>query len=133
MHIRPKDRREVEISLGETLQAKHFEEDKEYIEFLIDTDTNRIYGMGGVCTEVVGTFPVVWLLCTDEVEKHPTAFLRFAKSYNDKWTQKYKVTTNWVWLGNDLHVKWLKWMGAIFLGSPFLINGGTFQRFEFCK
>ena len=31
MHIRPKDRREVEISLGETLQAKHFEEDKEYI------------------------------------------------------------------------------------------------------
>lgn len=133
MNIRPKDRQEVEITLGEPLQARHFEEDKDYIEFLIEANTNRIYGMGGVSPTPSGTFPIVWLLCTNEVEKHPVAFLRFVKSYNDKWTQKYMVTTNWVWLGNDLHVKWLKWMGAIFLGSPFYINGEKFQRFEFCK
>ena len=133
MNIRPKDRQEVEITLGEPLQAKHFEEDKDNIEFLIDAKTNEIYGMGGVSAPAVGTFPIVWLLCTKEVEKHPVAFLRFAKAYNDKWTEKYKVTTNWVWLGNDLHVKWLKWMGAIFLGTPFIINGEKFQRFEFCK
>ena len=48
MNIRPKDRQEVEITLGEPLQAKHFEEDKDYIEFLIDAETNKIYGMGGV-------------------------------------------------------------------------------------
>lgn len=133
MNIRPKDRQEVEITLGEPLQAKHFEEDKDYIEFLIDAETNKIYGMGGVSGATVNTFPIVWLLCTNEVEKHPVTFLRFIKAYNDKLTEKHKVTTNWVWLGNDLHVKWLKWMGAIFLGTPFIIHGEKFQRFEFCK
>lgn len=133
MNIRPKDRQEVEITLGEPLQAKHFEEDKDYIEFLIDAETNKIYGMGGVSGATVNTFPIVWLLCTNEVEKHPVTFLRFIKAYNDKLTEKHKVTTNWVWLGNDLHVKWLKWMGAIFLGNPFIINGEKFQRFEFFK
>lgn len=133
LNIRPKDRQEVEITLGEPLQVKHFEEDKDNIEFLIEANTNRIYGMGGVSPTAIGTFPIVWLLCTNEVEKHPVAFLRFVKSYNDAWTDKYKVTTNWVWTGNELHVKWLKWMGAIFLGSPFYINGEKFQRFEFCK
>lgn len=131
LNIRPKDRQEVEITLGEPLQAKHFEEDKDYIEFLIDAETNKIYGMGGVSGATVNTFPIVWLLCTNEVEKHPVTFLRFIKAYNDKLTEKHKVTTNWVWLGNDLHVKWLKWMGAIFLGTPFIINGEKFQRFEF--
>lgn len=133
MNIRPKDRQEVEITLGEPLKAHHFKEDAENIEFLIDAETNKIYGMGGVSPTAINTFPIVWLLCTNEVEKHPVAFLRFAKSYNDAWTEKYKVTTNWVWLGNELHVKWLKWMGAIFLGSPFTIRGEKFQRFEFCK
>ena len=39
---------------------------------------------------------------------------------------------NYVWLGNDLHIKWLKWMGAEFEEPIYYgYDGQPFKEFYF--
>lgn len=98
---------------------------------LYDEETNDVYCMWGV--EDIGEIDdIIWMLCTNIVEQHPVAFLRFCKEYLKGLLEDHKILVNYVWLGNDLHVKWLKWMGAKF-GETIIINGEPFQYFYFMK
>lgn len=91
---------------------------------LYDEDRNDVYAIGGVdkCT--------VWMMCTHKVEQHPIPFLRFCKDYLRHWQKTYNYLSNYVWLGNELHVKWLKFMGAKF-DKTIEVNGHKFQYFYF--
>ena len=127
-NARPKDLQEVKIVSGlKKIRLSDFGK----CDIIIDDITNEVYGVGGV--EELEGMNGVWLLCTHKVEEHPVKFLRFIKKYNDTLTTKYNPTWNIAWLGNDLHIRWLKWMGAKFLDNVVKINGEKFQRFEFRK
>lgn len=85
---------------------------------LVD-DNDDVYAIAAI---EQGSF--VWMLCTTRVEKKPIAFLRACKKFYDEFIQG-RVLTNFAWLGNSLHIKWLKWIGATFVDVP--IN--NFQQF----
>lgn len=94
---------------------------------LYDEDTNEVYAIWGVSGDTA-----IWMLCTYRVEEHPIAFLRFCKEYLKGLLDTNPYLFNYVWLGNDLHVKWLKWMGATFC-DVVVINHEPFQYFYFKK
>lgn len=93
---------------------------------LYDEETHDVYCIWGVEDKVI------WMLCTYEVEMHPIGFLRFCKEYLKGLLETHPFMYNYVWLGNELHVKWLKWMGVTF-GETKTINGEPFQYFKFEK
>ena len=72
------------------------------------------------------------MLCTGMVERHKTKFLRAAKRMLDEYLEKYTHLENFVWLGNEQHVQWLKWMGANF-HDVVKVSNEDFQLFVFSK
>lgn len=87
---------------------------------LYDEDAGEVYAIGGIEADLI------WVVCTRHVDMNPISFLRFCKPFFKQWV-KYPVT-NYVWMKNEKHIKWLKWLGAEF-GSYAEINGQPFQKF----
>ena len=86
-------------------------------QVLVDEDDN-VYALGGINGKCI------WLLCTHKVEENPITFLRYCRRYFDSWLRG-RVVTNFAWLGNRLHIEWLKWVGAVFVGKSL----NNFQQF----
>lgn len=91
-------------------------------QVLVDED-DRVYALGGI----EGNF--IWLLCTTLVEEHPITFLKACRAYFKSWIGD-RVLTNFVWENNVLHIRWLKWLGAVFTPEQpikyfrqFVLNG----------
>lgn len=130
-HARPKDVLEVELTSGKPFVDFSVSELKD-TDALIDTDTGEVYCIGGVVVEGY-KYPVVWLLCTTCVEKYPLRFLRFIRKYLAEQLKEHEILWNIVWLGNDLHVKWLKkWCHARFQDKV-TIKNNPFQIFSIGK
>ena len=100
---------------------------------LVD-ENNEVYAIGGVESHITDGVQLnyVWMLCTGMVERHKTKFLRAAKRLLDEYLEKYAHLENFVWLGNEQHVQWLKWMGASFHGVV-KVSNEDFQLFVFSK
>jgi hypothetical protein len=54
---------------------------------------------------------VVWLLATQEIERHPVRFYRESKRMFGNVTEKYETLINWVDQHNTLSLRWLQWLG----------------------
>ena len=121
-HARPLDILEVKHMTGKEFGEYRPEEMGETLT-LVDEQDN-VYAIGAY------GYNDVFMLCTTKVEEHPVAFLRYVRDHHQQYIKKYHRYGNAVWLGNELHVKWLKWMGAIF-GRIITINGEKFQEFYF--
>ena len=129
---RPADVREVEIMNNidfYDIPAADYAD----AQVLVD-ENNEVYAIGGVQSHVVDGMQLnyVWMLCTGMVERHQMKFLRAAKKLLDDYLEKYTHLENFVWLGNEQHVKWLKWMGANF-HDVVKVNNEDFQLFVFAK
>ena len=129
---RPADVREVEIMNNidfYDIPAADYAD----AEVLVD-ENNEVYAIGGVQSHVTDgvNLNYVWMLCTGMVERHQMKFLRAAKKLLADYLEKYTHLENFVWLGNEQHVKWLKWMGANF-HDVVKINNEDFQLFVFAK
>lgn len=95
------------------------------VKALVDDDEN-VYAIGGFDNHNV------WMLCTDLVETNKILFLRSTKDVLKEVMKKEGYLKNYVWLGNDLHVKWLKWMGAEFEEPIYYgYDGQPFKEFYF--
>lgn len=131
-NIRPLDKKECELM-----------EQKEFQDFPLEmlnnshalTDENgKLYAVGGIERDKGKPVGVVWLICTKHVEECPVAFLRFMKKLLAETLKNYSLLCNYVWLKNDLHVKWLKFMGAEITESRLeRPNGEEFAFFYFKK
>lgn len=65
-------------------------------------------------------FNIVWLLGTNEVEKHSKKFLRYSRPWTQYFLEAYKRPIgNLVHPENTLHIRWLEWCG--------FKNHGTFK------
>lgn len=118
-HARERDLLEWELGTNEKF-SNTLMSDLANADCLIDKDTNEVFAIGGIDGDVI------WALCTYRVEEHPIPFLRACGRIKKQWV-KWQVH-NCVWLGNELHVKWLKFIGATF-GKTIQINNEKFQHF----
>ena len=53
----------------------------------------------------------IWLLGTDEIEKHPVTFYRMSKKIFPAIMKDYQYLENYVDARNKLSLRWLKWLG----------------------
>lgn len=66
---------------------------------------------GVVPLSFIGSYGVIWMLATPELEKHARAFLRRNRSYIQHVQSQYIMVFNLVDARNTEAVKWLKWLG----------------------
>ena len=109
--IRPMDREEVFVSLGEPIE-NYREHLKDAVAW-VDTDTGELYALGG--WDKTGDGCILWALLTDVVERNKLRFLRYSLKFRDEILKKYAFITNTVYARNTLHMEWLNWMGATWL------------------
>lgn len=83
-----------------------------------------IFGVVGV----LGRAGAPWMLGTDDLRRC-WSLLRECRAYVEQITQKYHYLTNAVWAKNEVHIKWIKWLGFTFHGSD-IRNGETFLHFH---
>lgn len=105
-HVRALDKVEFEL-LSELRLDDARLVDLANAQALVD-ESDNVYAIGGVDDLFI------WLLCTDRVEQNPITFLRACKRYFSTWIGNRSVT-NFAWEQNTLHIKWLKWIGAVFI------------------
>ncbi|MFY0576309.1 hypothetical protein ACN28S_19855 [Cystobacter fuscus] len=54
---------------------------------------------------------LVWLLGSDELEKHAVTFLRQGLYWIERLHEHYSVLGNWIDARNEVHIRWLRWCG----------------------
>lgn len=83
---------------------------------LTDFSDGERVGILGVVP--VGSYPregLVWMHCTEALPSKSMKFLRHSKEGLRLIFREYDILYNWVDKRNELHVKWLKWMGFHFI------------------
>lgn len=70
----------------------------------------------------------VWFLGSDDIQFHRSQFLRRCREVLDNLHQKHPLLTNAVYSRNEVHIKWLRWLGFSFLRA-LKKNGQPFYEF----
>jgi hypothetical protein len=96
---------------------------------LVDGEPVCIFGV--VPVSFMSGIGVPWMLGTDLVEEHATAFLRRNRRYVKQMTQAYNHLVNYVDDRNVKAIAWLEWLGFT-MSEPqqFGALGLPFRRFE---
>lgn len=77
-----------------------------------------------------GMVGVPWMLASPLLSKIAKSFLRECREYVQAMLKVYGRLENYVWVENQVHVKWLQWLGFEFdPPAPYGINDQPFQRF----
>lgn len=86
---------------------------------------------GVVPVSMMGSVGVPWMLGTDLVEQHATAFLRRNKPYVKQMSAAYNHLINYVDDRNVKAIQWLEWLGFT-MSEPqqFGYKRMPFRRFE---
>jgi hypothetical protein len=75
---------------------------------LKDKDPIAVFG----CVDIEEThMGVIWLVGTPEIEKVSIEFLRVSKPVLEQMTAHCSQVFNFVWSGNTVHLRWLRWLG----------------------
>lgn len=59
----------------------------------------------------------VWMVATDDIYQHQMTFLRNSKRALQDLSKDYLVLFNCVDARNEVHIKWLHWMGFTFINK----------------
>lgn len=125
-HMRDQDVVEV-TELGATPEyAVQQSFQNSHKKFSVRLNTGELvcsFGVGSV-TDDIG---MVWLLGTKHIKKIRKTFLKHSRDWLAHLMVGYDFVYNVVHIGNTTSVKWLKWLGAVFLGEPAPAN---FQYFR---
>jgi len=57
----------------------------------------------------------VWLLGTDQIKRYVRVFLDLAPAYIDSLHDIYPLLHNYVDARNEVHIRWLRWLGCTFI------------------
>lgn len=88
---------------------------------------NKVVAIFGVCG-VKSVWGSPWMLGAEELKKC-WSLLRECREIVQGYLEDYKHLSNACWSKNDVHVKWIKWLGFTFEGSD-IRNGETFLHFH---
>lgn len=96
---------------------------------LVDGEVACLFGVG--MTSLIGGVGAPWLLGTDLIARHGTAFLRRNRPHVAFMLSLYPKLENWVDARNGLAIEWLRWLGfSIMPAEPYGPFGLPFHRFE---
>lgn len=112
--LRRADREEVWASgsfLPEEALRTSYRASDPCFAFITEKGPQSLFGVAPV-TDNVGA---IWLLGTDEIDTNPIAFLRWSRRFLPFLIQPYDMVCNLVYAGNTVHIKWLRWLGFVFL------------------
>lgn len=91
----------------------------------------RVVAMFGVAGEYEGV-GICWMLASDDLVKIKKSFLKECRKFVNDMHEDYPVLGNMVWVGNPIHIQWLKWLGFQF--QPAVACGPDGELFhEFFK
>ena len=130
-NLRYQDVREVEAAGKTPLEAITTGASSLYVRTLLEPERGRPVGIFGADWNDA-PIASIWMLGTKEIEKYPMTFLRNCRSAIE---EVHKVSGkdalwNYTFADNDLHHRWLRWCGAIFLSkTPRGVNGEYFYEF----
>lgn len=133
-NLREVDRIECIDSKGENYKEVIYEEImKTDFDCLIGEDDENAVVMGGVWATDPNIPDVgcVWLLSTDEVEKHQVSLLRHLKKEFARYDERYSIVCNYIHNSNMQAKRWLEWIGFKFdniIGIPKKENFTFFYR-----
>lgn len=68
-----------------------------------------IYGVKGV---PIGTSAYLWLVCSDQCERHPITFLRTSRRIIDELLTRFSRVHGLVLCDFEKSVRWLRWIGC---------------------
>lgn len=71
---------------------------------------------------------LVWLLCTNEVQKARIEVFKVARQFIRRWLTEYGRLENAAYVENHLHLSWIKALGFTF-GTQVEHRGHLFQHF----
>ena len=118
--------RPLDLLEAELMHDKKFSEFpiEDFMDAWVLRDEDKVYAIGGIDNHVV------WMMCTKAVEENPIKFLRFIRGYYRDTIVEQKMLWNYALKDNELHINWLKWLGATF-HDEIIVKGRTFVRFIF--
>lgn len=99
---------------------------------LVDPDAVPVAMLGVVPCIHYDNFGSIWLLGTPGIEKFGYRFLRYSKQVLDDYYELtgYDAFYNYTHEDNQVHHKWLKWLGFSFLRR---VNNGQSGFLEFVR
>lgn len=92
-------------------------------------DSAGAFALFGAAPSGLRNIGIVWMLGSDRLLKNRFQFLRESRLWLAQMHRTYRVLHNFVDLRNDVHIKWLEWVGCKFInahpqlgheGRPFL-------------
>ena len=83
----------------------------------IVTNAGEVIGLFGVVDDGDGIGGTVWLMASSTLEerRYALTFLRECHKWCDRMNAKFPLLHNYVDARNEVHLKWLKWCGCIFI------------------
>ena len=75
----------------------------------------ELMGMAGVVPSADAEVGQAWMLGAPVLRKYSIQFLRGCAPLVSGWHEKYPVLFNFVDERNTLHIKWLRWLGFVFV------------------
>lgn len=129
-NLRSADEREVRgLTSGAPVAALSFSARTSVRTFCATYDGTPVilFGVGAGAIPEVG---MPWLVATPDIAKFKIAFLRHSRQYllALRAEGNFKIFRNIADMRNDLHVKYLTYLGAKFYGGKILKH---YRRFEF--
>lgn len=123
------DLKEIEIhgySPLEAVQLSHLTSDKCFT--MLSPITGEPIGLFGISSEVpdIGN---IWALTTPEIFNHPITLHKATKSFIKDSLKEYPILSNYIWSGNENHIRWLRALGFVFLSDHTTINNNKFYEF----
>jgi len=102
--------------------------------FSIIRDDRDVIGMFGCSPSALQddnlSIGNVWLLGSPGIQDIRYTFLRQSRHWADVLHEDYQVLWNWADARNQVHIKWLKWLGfRVIQSAPVGVNGEEFHQF----
>ena len=127
--MRQEDKDEI-WHLARALPLECLQDSLKYCDYnrtvLLDGRVVCIFGVGGQ----KGGTGTPWMLASPLLKNIGKSFLRESKAFLDEMSQEYSMLYNVAWSKNEVHIKWLQWLGfEIRPATPMGPDGELFHEF----
>lgn len=115
--LRSADRSEIQAAVGPMSPAVVLRRGVEASAPCFAVVTN------GIVLALFGVVPIarlpetgsVWLLASEDFAARPSFIVRSSKAWLAQLHERYRVLTNYVDARNEIHIRWLRWCGFVFV------------------
>ena len=104
---------------------------KSQVPLVICNEHNKVVAMLGVVPN--GLIGSIWMVGTPELKKISVSFLRNCQGVFKVLKNNFLILHNYVDARNELHIRWLKWMGFSFIKKHKSYGLEQISFYEFIK